>query len=55
MAATPQYNGSRLEKRVDDYGKYLKIENEVKQRKLNKYRKLWYICIATSFIIIQHI
>jgi len=40
MATTPRYNGSRLEKRVDDYDRYLKIENEVKQRKLNKCRKL---------------
>jgi len=40
MAATQRYNGSKLEKRVDDYGGYLKIENEVKQRKLNKCRKL---------------
>jgi len=40
MAVVPRYNGSRLEKRVDDYGGYLKIENEVKQRKLNKCRKL---------------
>jgi len=30
MAATPRYNESRLEKRVDDYGGYLKIENKVK-------------------------
>jgi len=40
MVATPRYNGNRLEKRVDDYGGYLKIENEAKQRKLNKCRKL---------------
>jgi len=25
MATTPRYNGSRLEKRVDDYDRYLKI------------------------------
>jgi len=30
MAATPGYNGNRLEKHVDNYGRYLKIENDVK-------------------------
>jgi len=35
MAVAPQYNGNRLEKRVNDYGGYLKVENEVKQKKFS--------------------
>jgi len=30
MTAAPRYNSNKLEKRVDNYGRYLKIENEVK-------------------------
>jgi len=39
MAAAPGYNGSRLEKPMDDYGGDLKIKNAVKQKKVNKCKQ----------------